>query len=163
MQSELLGENEITKKSYAEQLEEKVDGVVDTYVPYRNGIMTSIATAKAFDMVNGTDLTCSVVLGAHSDDAAGNAYPDCSEDFLHHNGRAINLGTSKKVVLLTPFSNLHKKDIVALGAKHNAPMELSWSCYDGGKVHCGTCGTCIDRKQAFINAGVEDPTKYKGE
>ena len=76
---------------------------------------------------------------------------------------AIRIGTYDKVALLAPFVNSHKADIVKKGLELGVPYELTWSCYEGGKEACGTCGTCIDRLSAFEANGAKDPIKYKGE
>ncbi len=147
---------EIPQKSYAEQLKDKHGDVVDTYVPFRNGVFLSVAASIALAQ------ECSVVYyGAHGDDAAGNAYPDCSADFNNRMNESVYLGSGRKVQLTAPFVNLSKKDIVALGLSLKVPYELTWSCYCGGEKPCGKCGTCIDRKAAFAANGTADPLEYE--
>ena len=99
-------------------------------------------------------------LGAHKDDAAGNAYPDCSEEFTNFMYKAVYTGTGGYVKPIAPFVRMTKADIVKFGLECNVPYHLTWSCYEGGAKHCGTCGTCIDRKEAFKANAIEDPVEY---
>lgn len=144
---------EIEHKSYAEQL---ADGVktVSAYVPYRNGLFLSYAASVAIQ------LECdAVIYGAHADDAAGSAYPDCTPEFIDAQAKAIFEGTGKQVSLQAPFWNVNKAGIVAAGIELGMlreDFEHTWSCYEGGSEPCGTCGTCIDRKNAFIANGIMD-------
>ncbi len=148
---------DIPKESYAEQLE-KTDGKpVSTYVPFRNGLF--LASAASIALSNG----CSeIYYGAHSDDAAGNAYPDCSSDFNDAINRAINLGSGGELKVIAPFIGLNKAQVVAKGLALGVPYELTWSCYEGGDKPCGVCGTCRDRMAAFEANGITDPA-MKGE
>ena len=143
---------DIPRESYAKQLE-KTNGVpVSTYVPFRNGLFLSAAASLALSK------GCSVIYyGAHSDDAAGNAYPDCSDAFNNAMNEAIYLGSGKQVKIEAPFVKMTKKDVVAKGLELKVPYELTWSCYEGHDKPCGVCGTCIDRKRAFEENGVSDP------
>ena len=150
-------DKEIPDKSYAEQLEEK-PGTVVTYIPFRNGLFLSFVTAIAYSV--GAD---TVYYGAHADDAAGAAYPDCTPEFIEHMGKAIYEGTGKQVRLIAPFQIFTKADIVTLGHKLGVPYELTWSCYKGGNEACGECATCIDRLNAFKANGLIDPIKYKND
>jgi len=143
---------EIPKEAYAEQLS-KTDGKpVSTYVPFRNGLFLSSAAAIAIS--KGCEIIC---YGAHRDDAAGNAYPDCSSAFHDAMNRAIWEGSGHQVKIEAPFVSMSKKDIVKEGLAIGVPYELTWSCYEGGEKPCGTCGTCIDRQKAFRANGVKDP------
>ncbi len=151
---------EIEHKSYADQIEEKGEGKVSTYVPFRNGLMLSVAAALAASIYE--DEETDIYIGAHADDAAGEAYADCSEPFLKAMGDAISIGTYGKVHLRFPFADKNKAAVVATGLKLKTPYELTWSCYEGGEEPCGTCATCIDRKRAFALNGVEDPALKKG-
>ena len=139
--------------SYAEQLEK--DGFVKTYVPFRNGLMLSAVAALAMSIY--PDDETDIYLGAHADDAAGNAYADCSKEFTDAIGKAINIGTYKKVQLRAPLVNLNKAGVVKIGLDLHVPYELTWSCYEGKDKPCGVCGTCIDRARAFAENGVKDP------
>lgn len=98
-----------------------------------------------------------IYYGAHSDDAAGNAYPDCTEHFYQSMGDAIFEGSGKECFLEAPFINHNKADVVKEGLRLGVPYHLTWSCYEGGDKPCGHCGTCIDRAEAFRANGVEDP------
>ena len=103
-----------------------------------------------------------IYYGAHSDDAAGNAYPDCSEAFNNAINTAIYLGSGNQLKVIAPFVGLTKADVVKEGLRLKAPYELTWSCYEGKEKPCGVCGTCRDRLRAFEANGVTDPL-MKGE
>lgn len=144
---------EIPEESYAEQIE-KTGGEtpVSTYVPFRNGLFLSAAASIALSR------DCEVIYyGAHADDAAGFAYPDCSPVFNNAMNTAIYEGSGHQLRIEAPFVNKNKSDIVAIGLKLGVPYELTWSCYEGGDKPCGKCGTCIDRAAAFAANGVADP------
>jgi len=147
--------DEIPHDSYDAQLK-KTDGApVSTYVPFRNGLF--LASAASVAIALGCDV---IYYGAHSDDAAGSAYPDCSDAFNNAMNDAIYIGSGNQVKIEAPFVNATKKDVVATGLKLNVPYELTWSCYEGNEKPCGVCGTCIDRKIAFEENGVKDPVSY---
>lgn len=147
---------DIPHESYAKQLS-KTDGEpVSTYVPFRNGLFLSSAASIALS--KGCDV---IYYGAHSDDAAGNAYPDCSSAFNDAMGKAIYEGSGQKLKIVAPFVEWTKKDVVREGLRLKVPYELTWSCYEGKDKPCGVCGTCIDRKKAFEENGVEDPALRK--
>ena len=145
-------DEEIPHESYSEQLE-KTDGTpVSTYVPFRNGLFISSAASIALS------LGCSVIYyGPHADDAAGNAYPDCSAVFNNAMAEAVYEGSGKQLSIEAPFVQMNKKDIVKLGLELKVPYELTWSCYEGDDKPCGVCGTCRDRIEAFRANGAEDP------
>ena len=147
----------IKHQSYAEQLDELGgSGTVDTYVPFRNGLMISAATSYALSV--GAD---TVFYGAHKDDAAGRAYPDCTIDFSEAMCRAVIEGTGGEIVLESPFIHYNKAAIVALGLELMVPYELTWSCYEGKASPCGKCGTCIDRENAFrLNKKTDPALKF---
>ncbi len=145
-------ERDIPKESYAEQLEQADTKLVSTYVPFRNGLFLSSAASMALS------LECSVLYyGAHHDDWAGNAYPDCSREFVASMNNAIMEGTGGELHMEAPFVEWSKADIVKKGLELNVPYELTWSCYEGGDKPCGVCATCIDRKRAFELNGSVDP------
>ena len=150
-------DTEIPKESYADQLK-KTDGKpVSTYVPFRNGLFLSSAASIALSK------GCEVIYyGAHSDDAAGNAYPDCSEAFNKAMNDAIFLGSGNQLHIEAPFVRLTKADVVKIGLELGVPYELTWSCYEGGETPCGVCGTCRDRAAAFAANGIADPAQ-RGE
>ena len=145
-------DQEIPEESYAEQLQDRNGAPVTTYVPFRNGLFLSAAASVALSK------DCGVILyGAHHDDAAGNAYPDCSEDFVNAMNEAIVQGSGNAVRLEAPFVRWNKAAIVKEGLRLGAPYALTWSCYEGGEKPCGKCGTCRDRIRAFEMNGVKDP------
>lgn len=145
-------EKSVPLQSYEEQLKETNGNPVSTYVPFRNGLFLSAAASIAY--ANNCDV---VYCGIHKDDAAGNAYPDCSIDFFKSMFEAIRRGTDGKVFLIAPFVSKTKADVVKTGLSLNVPYELTWSCYKGGEKPCGVCGTCRDRQAAFEANGVTDP------
>lgn len=154
----LIGSDaEIPKESYAEQIKSTGGSPVSTYVPFRNGLFLSSAASIALS--NGCT---EIYYGAHSDDAAGNAYPDCSSDFNDAINRAIYLGSGEVLTVKAPFIGMNKAQVIAKGLELGAPYDLTWSCYEGGEYPCGVCGTCRDRAAAFAANGVVDPA-LKGE
>ena len=148
----------IRHESYAEQIAKDGEGMVRTYVPFRNGLLLSSVTALAVSLYPDDEVE--VYYGAHADDAAGRAYADCSPEFADAMNRAINIGTYEKVTLAAPLINMNKGEVVKTGLAINVPYELTWSCYEGGEKACGTCGTCIDRINAFKANNIEDPIDY---
>jgi len=124
-----------------------------TVVPNRNMILLSIATGWAVS--TGAS---SVSYAAHSGDHA--IYPDCREEFADAMNNVMEIAGWDKVSLNRPFSSFTKADIVKLGNELRVPFEKTWSCYKGGQIHCGVCGTCVERREAFELAGVTDPTIY---
>ena len=148
---------EISHSSYGEQVA-KNGCKVATYVPFRNGLMLSTAASLAQSLYE--DDACTIYIGAHADDAAGNAYADCSVPFLEHIGEAIAIGTYRSVHLEAPFAKLNKAAVVARGLELGAPYHLTWSCYEGGEHPCGECATCRDRAAAFAANGVPDPACF---
>lgn len=143
---------DVPEESYAEQLDESDGAPVSTYVPFRNGLFLSSAASMALSLG-----CCVLYYGAHHDDWAGNAYPDCSKEFVDAMNRAIVEGTGGELRMEAPFVEWSKADIVAEGIKLKVPYELTWSCYEGGDYPCGVCGTCIDRNLAFEKNGMRDP------
>lgn len=143
---------EIPRESYAEQLKKTGGTPVSTYVPFRNGLF--LASAASIALSKDCD---ALYYGAHADDAAGNAYPDCSKVFTDAMNTAIYEGSGQQLRVVAPFVSVPKKEIVRRGLEIDVPYELTWSCYEGGDRPCGTCGTCIDRQAAFEANGVKDP------
>ncbi|SEK32918.1 7-cyano-7-deazaguanine synthase [Pseudobutyrivibrio ruminis] len=149
-------DGEIPEESYDKQLEKTNGKPVSTYVPFRNGLFLSSAAAIALSK------GCSkIYYGAHADDAAGNAYPDCSSDFNNAMNTAIYEGSGKQLSIEAPFINKNKAGVVKLGMELGVPYELTWSCYEGHDKACGKCGTCIDRIAAFELNGIKDPIEYE--
>lgn len=126
-----------------------------TVVPGRNAVMLSAVAGMAAS--RSGEHPAVVVAAVHSGDHY--IYPDCRPEFIEAMNEALQAACGVRV--WTPFINKSKIDIAGIGAEINAPLSLSWSCYKGGEKHCGTCGTCVERKEAFIKAGVEDPTIYE--
>ena len=125
---------------------------MSTYVPFRNGLFLASAASLAISK------ECEVIYyGAHADDAAGNAYPDCSSAFNRAINDAIFIGSGNQCRVEAPFVGLTKAQVVKIGLDLKVPYELTWSCYEGQEKPCGKCGTCIDRAEAFRLNGIEDP------
>lgn len=168
---------------------DQIQGVSPTYVPFRNGLMlstvASVIAGRHFDpsrefldeLADGPEDTrmtlhptrrrnpdwmrdCILYFGAHAEDAANWAYPDCTPEFVGAMANALYVGTYHKLRLATPFIHVMKDQIIKVGNELGTPYHLTWSCYKGGETHCGTCATCLSRKSAFVKAGVEDPTEY---
>ena len=151
-------QQEIPRESYAKQLESSEGKPVSTYVPFRNGLFLSSAASIALSK------GCSVIYyGAHSNDAAGNAYPDCSSSFQEAMSRAVYIGSGNQLTIKAPFVLWTKAEVVERGLMLHVPYELTWSCYEGGEEPCGKCGTCIDRAEAFAKNGMKDPALKRGE
>jgi len=125
-----------------------------TVVPFRNGIMLAVAAGYAESV--GAE---GVVIAAHAGDRA--IYPDCREPFLRAMGEAMGEGTHAHIQLLRPFIRMDKAGIASRGAELGVDFSETWSCYKGGRIHCGVCGTCVERREAFVLAGLADPTVYE--
>ncbi len=124
-----------------------------TVVPFRNGIMLAIAGGYA-ESIDAAGL----VIAAHAGDHA--IYPDCRETFMHAMGAALRSGTYAEVELLRPFIAMNKAQIAQRGHALGIDFAETWSCYKGGDIHCGACGTCVERRESFQLAGLPDPTEY---
>lgn len=144
----------LEKSSYAAQKEKNQSQRIATYVPFRNGLMISMAASFADGLYNDS---VELYIGVHSDDAAGEAYADCSAQFIASMSAAIRIGTYEKIHLVAPFLCQKKADVVKVGLELKAPYHLTWSCYERGEKPCGQCATCIDRAKAFELNGVADP------
>jgi len=154
--SVLIEENDLDmpQASY-EELEESY-GVSPTYVPYRNGNFLSMATSVAL-----THDAAEVWAGMHAEDAHNWAYPDCTPEFIGAMANAIYVGSYHQIRLITPHQWRSKSDVVNVGLRLHVPFRLTWSCYDGRDIHCGTCPTCVGRIRAFIDNGAIDPVPYE--
>ena len=150
----LFGDNALTCKS-AEVPEGNYadENMKTTVVPNRNMILVAIAAARAIAI--GTN---SVAYAAHSGDHA--IYPDCRPEFAEAVESALKICHYTPITLMRPFIGMSKSEIVRMGADLGVDFSLTWSCYKGGEKHCGTCGTCTERREAFRLAGVDDPTEY---
>ncbi len=125
-----------------------------TVVPFRNGIMLAIACGIAES--NGLKR---VLIANHAGDHT--IYPDCRPEFVENMSAAMSAGTYKHVQLLAPYTHLNKTEIALKGKDLGLDYGETYSCYKGGEKHCGKCGTCRERRQALIDAGIEDHTEYE--
>ncbi|MEN3007282.1 MAG: 7-cyano-7-deazaguanine synthase QueC [Candidatus Methanosuratincola petrocarbonis] len=124
-------------------------------VPFRNAILLSAAVAYASSIG-----AAHVLYGAHASDAEN--YPDCREEFVKAMEKAARLGTGSGIYIEAPLISMRKSEVIRLGTRLGVPYELTWSCYRDGDAHCGVCESCENRKRAFAEAGVSDPTEYLG-
>ncbi len=148
---------EIPEESYADQLAKTEGGKpVSTYVPFRNGLFLSSAASIALSRDCGV-----IYYGAHADDSAGAAYPDCSPVFNRAMNEAVWEGSGHQLRIEAPFVGITKAEVVRMGLEIGVPYELTWSCYEGGEAPCGRCATCLDRAAAFRANGAEDPAIVK--
>ena len=127
-----------------------------TVVPFRNGIMLSIACGIAES--NGLSR---VFIANHGGDHA--IYPDCRSEFIEAMDAAMSAGTYAHINIEAPYTEITKTDIALIGKAIGLDYTETWSCYKGGNVHCGKCGTCVERQEALRNAGIEDKTEYSNE
>lgn len=148
-QSSLLqGADAIPEGNYADE------NMRSTVVPFRNGIMLSIAAGLA-----ETHELAYVMLANHAGDHT--IYPDCRPEFVDSMSQAIEAGTYSQTKILAPYTHITKAEIAARGKALGIDYSETWSCYKGGEIHCGKCGTCVERREAFALAGIEDQTKYE--
>lgn len=150
----------IPKVSYDE-----IKGVSPTYVPFRNGTMLSLITAWLVGQlkdkgIEAEDGESGIYFGAHAEDAANWAYPDCTPEFIGAMANAIYVGTYRSIRLHTPLQWLTKSQIIKWGEELYVPWSNTWSCYAGGEFHCGECPTCRARQDGFEKAFIKDPTFY---
>ena len=152
---QILGGSSLTDKSiilpeghYAEE------SMKSTVVPNRNMILLALAGGHALSL--GFD---TIAYAAHAGDHT--IYPDCRPEFADAMDKALGLADWKDLNLHRPYVEMTKSDLVSLGHQLEAPLHLTWSCYAGGEIHCGKCGTCVERKEAFELAKIPDPTKYE--
>ena len=130
------------------------DNMKSTVVPFRNGIMLSIAIGIA----ESNNLN-QVFIANHGGDHT--IYPDCRPEFITAIDAAATAGTYNNVKVVAPYTKITKSDIARIGKKLGIDYTETWSCYKGGEVHCGKCGTCVERKEALAEAGIEDKTIYE--
>ena len=144
----LEGADAIPEGHYAD------DNMRSTVVPFRNGIMLSVACglAESYGLKH-------VMIANHSGDHA--IYPDCRAGFVDAMSRAMQEGTYDGVTIIAPYTNISKNDIASRGKNLGVDYAKTYSCYKGGEKHCGKCGTCVERKEALAAAGIEDPTQYE--
>lgn len=144
----LQGAEAIPEGHYADE------NMKSTVVPFRNGIMLAIACGLA----ESRNLDC-VFIANHAGDHA--IYPDCRASFIDSMNDAMAYGTYNHIKVEAPFTSLTKGQIAAIGDKLGIDYSKTYSCYKGGEKHCGKCGTCVERKEAFSFAGIDDPTEYE--
>lgn len=125
-----------------------------TVVPFRNGIMLSVACGLA----ESRELE-KVLIANHFGDHA--IYPDCRKGFIDAMSEAMRNGTYKGITIDAPYTTITKTDIAKIGKSLGIDYSKTYSCYKGGEKHCGKCGTCVERKEALRDAGIEDPTEYE--
>ena len=130
------------------------ENMKSTVVPFRNGIMLSVAAGIAES--NGLK---KILIANHGGDHT--IYPDCRPEFIGAMDRAIANGTYEDVRIDAPYTNITKADIAKIGKRLGIDYSETWSCYKGGERHCGKCGTCIERKEAMALAGIDDRTEYE--
>ena len=130
------------------------ENMKSTVVPFRNGVMLSIACgiAESHKLTN-------VMIANHAGDHT--IYPDCTPSFIRAMDEATAAGTYVHVHVLAPYTDISKADIAIRGKELGVAYSQTWSCYKGGEIHCGKCGTCVERKEALREAGIEDPTQYE--
>ena len=130
------------------------ENMKSTVVPFRNGIMLSIACglAESYGLKK-------VLIANHFGDHS--IYPDCRATFIESMNEAMAYGTYNNVNICAPYTSITKSDIANIGKKLGIDYSLTYSCYKGGKKHCGVCGTCVERKQALFDAGIKDTTEYE--
>lgn len=143
----LSGADDIPEGHYADE------NMKSTVVPFRNGIMLSVACGLA----ESRGLR-HVMIANHGGDHA--IYPDCRRPFIEAMGDAMRQGTYDGVDIIAPFTDITKARIAAIGHELGVDYSLTYSCYKGGERHCGRCGTCVERREAFALAGIPDPTVY---
>jgi len=145
----LEGAEAISEGHYADE------NMKSTVVPFRNGIMLAIAVGLAES--NGLR---KVFIANHGGDHA--IYPDCRPGFIKAIDEAATNGTYEGIRIVAPYTNITKGDIARIGKKLHIDYAETWSCYKGGDHHCGKCGTCVERKEALAEAGIDDNTVYDG-
>ena len=143
----LSGADDIPEGHYADE------NMKSTVVPFRNGIMLAVACGLA----ESRDLR-HVLIANHGGDHA--IYPDCRGGFIDAMSLAMKEGTYEGIDILAPYTDMTKTDIARRGAGLGVDYSQTYSCYKGGETHCGKCGTCVERKEAFRDAGLADPTSY---
>lgn len=148
---------EVTKADLENQKHLPADRQVpSSYVPFRNANILSACVSWA-EVLNAS----AVFIGAVYEDSSG--YPDCRPDFFSAFESMVDLGTKPetKIKIVTPIINLSKAEIVKKGIELDAPLHLTWSCYQNEDEACGVCDSCALRLRGFQQAGFEDPIKYK--
>ena len=158
--SALMGDIPMPKDQTYQDIHNATVGESPTVVAYRNGLFLSMAAVVA--EIGGYEW---IYVGMHGEDAHNWAYPDCTPEFLGSQAAAIYVGTYHRVRVRFPLDFVDKAEVIRIGALHNAPLDLTWSCYDPVRldpywIQCGRCPTCMERKSAFDRSGFLDPTHY---
>ncbi len=130
------------------------ENMKSTVVPFRNGIMLAVAAGLA----ESRGLKRMYIANHFGDHAI---YPDCRAAFIRPMAEAIREGTTNAVLTEAPYTSITKTDIARIGVALGIDYAETWSCYKGGEIHCGVCGTCVERKEAMREAGIADPTRYE--
>lgn len=144
----LEGSDAIPEGHYEEE------NMKSTVVPFRNGIMLAIAVGVAES--NGLK---KIFIANHGGDHT--IYPDCRPKFIEAFDKASSAGTFEGLTIEAPYTNITKADIAKIGKELGIDYAETWSCYKGGEIHCGKCGTCVERKEALFLAGIDDKTIYE--
>ncbi|MCM1429501.1 MAG: 7-cyano-7-deazaguanine synthase QueC [Clostridium sp.] len=144
----LEGGDAIPEGNYADE------NMKSTVVPFRNGIMLSIACGLA-----ASHGLRHVMIANHGGDHT--IYPDCRKEFIESMSKAISYGTFENIDILAPYTEITKTDIARIGHRLGVDYSKTYSCYKGEEHHCGKCGTCMERKEAFAEADIDDPTEYE--
>ena len=151
-----IGASSLTDRNIpVENFDVKSSGIPQTYVPFRNTNILSIAVSWGETTGAG-----SIFVGMMEEDSAG--YPDCTEEFIEAFNRLIKIGTrpETEIKLVAPLIHMSKGDVVRKGIELGAPFDLSWSCYKNEEKACGVCESCVLRLNGFKDAGIEDPIVY---
>ena len=151
-----IGASSLTDENLTIPTDGLSSGVPSTYVPFRNGIFISIATAIA-EKEKASD----IFIGVIEEDSSG--YPDCKDEYITSMQKSINFGTKDetKLNIVAPLVNLSKEDIVKEAIKYKVPLHLTWSCYKNQDRACGVCDSCILRLRGFKKANSKDPIIYE--
>lgn len=152
-----LFDSALTSEEY--QIQEGKYGEVDViksklYVPHRNLLFLTL-----LDIIAYKHNINNIAIAIHKNDSQ--QYPDTTREFKELAEKVLSTSSNRNVSILTPFVELYKYQIVEIGYKLNVEMDKTWSCYKGGRYHCGKCPTCLERKEAFKKARILDKTKYE--
>lgn len=140
-------------ETYENQQQELGAHIINTYVPFRNGVMLSVCTT--FALSRGLN---KIYIGAHSSDSS---YPDCGSAFNKAMNSAIYYGSGGNVIVEAPLQNMTKTEVIKEGLSLGVPYSMTWSCYEGKEKPCGKCASCLERIKAFENNGTKDPVDYE--
>lgn len=144
------------KENNLDNLDEAKESAKAVWVPGRNTVFTAIGCSYA-ESIGASK----IIVGWDLEEA--NTFPDNSKEFLNRFNELIKTGSPDNIEVVAPLINLNKDEIVKLGEINNCPMHLTYSCYEGGEIHCGKCESCMRRKRGFKNAGIKDRTKYESD